>query len=108
MFELVPRLADAYRVRNEFISVLRSESSEIGRPRLLDWLQSVEVMDLPEFKDCTNACYNWFEEILNSMDVPWTIGYVEGCNNKTKALKRVCFGMRNSNNFRNRILHCNT
>ena len=106
MFELVPRLADAYRVRNEFISVIRSESSEIGRPRLLDWLQSVEVMDLPEFKDCTKACYNWFTEILNSMDVPWTNGFVEGCNNKTKVLKRVCFGMRNFNNFRNRILHC--
>ena len=30
---------------------------------------------------------------------------VEGCNNKTKALKRACFGMRN---FRNRILFCNT
>lgn len=30
---------------------------------------------------------------------------VEGCNNKTKALKRACFGMRN---FRNRILFRNT
>ena len=108
MFEIAPRLADAYRVRNEFLFVIRSESSEIGRPRLLGWLQSVEVMDLPEFKDCTKACYNWFTEILNSMDVPWTNGYVEGCNNKTKALKRVCFGMRNFSNFRNRILHCNT
>ena len=106
MFEIAPRLADAYRVRNEFLSVIRSDSSEIGRPRLLDWLQSVEVMDLPEFKDCTRACYNWFAEILNSMDVPWTNGFVEGCNNKTKVLKRVCFGMRNFNNFRNRILHC--
>ena len=54
------------------------------------------------------AYHNWFNEILNSMDVPWSNGFVEGCNNKTKVLKRVCFGMRNFNNFRNRILFCGT
>lgn len=69
---------------------------------------AVEVMDLPEFHDCTNAYRNWFNEILNSMDVPWSNGFIEGCNNKTKVLKRVCFGMRNFRNFRNRILFCNT
>ena len=33
---------------------------------------------------------------------------IDGCNNKTKVLKRVCFGMRNFRNFRNRILFCRT
>ena len=108
MFEIAPRLADAYRVKNEFLSVIRSKSSLEGKQRLVDWLYSVEVMDLPEFKDCTNAYRNWFQEILNSMDVPWTNGYIEGCNNKTKVLKRVSYGMRNFNNFRKRILFCNT
>ncbi len=37
-------------------------------------------------------------------DVPWSNGFIEGCNNKTKVLKRVCFGMRNFRNFGNRIL----
>ena len=40
-----------------------------------------------------------------SMHVP---GYMEGCNNKTKVRKRVTYGMRNFNNFRRRILFCNT
>ena len=40
------------------------------------------------------------------MDVPWSNGFIEGCNNKTKVLKRVCFGMRNFSNFRKRILFC--
>ena len=74
----------------------------------IDWLYSVEVMDLPEFHDCAKAYHNWFLEILNSTDVPWTNGYIEGCNNKTKVLKRVSYGMRNFNNFRKRILFCNT
>ncbi len=60
-----------------------------------------------EFNDCIKAYRNWFNEIVNSMDVPWTNGFIEGCNNKTKALKRVCFGMRNFHNFRNRILFSN-
>ena len=108
MFEIAPRLADAYRLKNEFLAVIRSRSSAEGKQRLADWLFSVEVMDLPEFHDCTKAYHNWHQEILDSMDVPWTNGYIEGCNNKTKVLKRVCFGMRNFNNFRKRILFCNT
>ena len=108
MFEIAPRLADAYRVKNEFLTVIRSNSAAVGKQRLVDWQLSVEVMDLPEFHDCTKAFRNWFREILNSMDVPWSNGYIEGCNNKTKVLKRVCFGMRNFSNFRKRILFCNT
>ena len=108
MFEIAPRLADAYRIKNDFLSVIRSKSSVEGKQQLVDWLFSVEVMDLPEFSDCTKAYHNWFQEIINSMDVPWTNGYIEGCNNKTKVLKRVSYGMRNFNNFRKRILFCNT
>ena len=108
MFEIAPKLADAYRIKNEFLAVIRSKSSQEGKQKLVDWLYSVEVMDLPEFHDCTKAYHNWFQEILNSMDVPWTNGYIEGCNNKTKVLKRVSYGMRNFSNFRKRILFCNT
>ncbi len=108
MFEIAPRLADAYRLKNELLTVIRSKSSVEGRKCLADWLLAVEVMDLLEFHDCTKAYHNWFNEIINSMDVPWTNGFIEGCNNKTKALKRVCFGMRNFRNFRNRILFCST
>lgn len=108
MFEIAPRLADAYRFKNDFITVIRSNSSIEGKQRLVDWLFSVEVMDLPEFHDCTKAYHNWFQEIINSMDVPWTNGYIEGCNNKTKVLKRVSYGMRNFSHFRKRILFCNT
>ena len=108
MFEIAPRLADAYRVRNEFLSIFRCKSSAEAKPRMVDWLMSVEVMDLPEFQACTKACHNWFTEIMNALDFPWTNGYIEGCNNKTKVLKRVCFGMPNFQNFRSRILYSHT
>lgn len=108
MFEIAPRLADAYRMKNDFLAVIRSNSSALGKKRLIDWLFSVELIDIPEFHDCTKAYRNWFNEIVNSMDLPWTNGYIEGCNNKTKVLKRTCYGMRNFNNFRKRILFCNS
>ena len=107
MFEIAPRFADAYRVKNDFLTAIRSKSSAERKQRLANWLLSVEVTVLPEFSDCTRAYRNWFHEILNSMDVLWTNGFIEGCNNKAKVLKRTCFGIRNFRNFRNRILHCN-
>lgn len=106
MFEIAPRLADAYRLKNEFVSAMRAKSFLEGRELLLRWLESLNAMELPEFDDCEKACRNWFQEILNSFDVPWTNGFTEGCNNKTKVLKRVCYGVRNFERFRNRILHC--
>ena len=89
MFETAPRLADAYRIKNDFLTVIRSKSSAEGKQRLANWLFSVELMDMPEFHDSTTACHNWFQEILNSMDVPWTNGYIEGCNNKTGSMSIV-------------------
>ena len=107
MFEIAPRLADAYRFKNEFLTVFRSENTKEAKQRLADWIYSAELMDMPEFRDCVRAYHNWFAEIVNSISVPWSNGYIEGCNNKTKVLKRVCFGMRNFSNFRKRILFCN-
>ena len=89
MFETAPRLADAYRIKNDFLTVIRSKSSAEGKQRLANWLFSVELMDMPEFHDSTTACHNWFQEILNSMDVPLTNGYIEGCNNKTGSMSIV-------------------
>ena len=86
MFETAPRLADAYRLKNEFLNVIRSDSAKTGKQKLIDWLTATEVMDLPEFSDCTKAYRNWSREILNSMDVPWSNGFIESCNNNTKVL----------------------
>ena len=38
------------------------------------------------------------------MDISWTNGFIEKCNNKTKALKRVCFGMCNFPNIKKNSL----
>ena len=48
----------------------------------------------------------YFKLVSYSFDVPYSNGFTEGCNNKTKVLKRVCFGVSCFSTFRNRILHC--
>lgn len=107
MFEISPRLADAYKLKNYFMTVLQADPDDA--PKLLaDWLLLAEDYNLKEFKPCMTAYRNWSAEILNSLRFPWSNGFTEGCNNKTKVLKRVCFGVRNFDRFRNRILHCSS
>ena len=103
---LSTRLEQAYFLKNDFLFLMHSPNSEGAKELLVDWIYRAESSHLPEFRDCTRAIHNWGKLILNSFDVPFTNGYTEGCNNKTKVLKRVCYGVRNFPRFRNRILHC--
>ena len=45
-----------------------------------------------------------FNEICNSFEYPWSNGPLEGTHIKIKTLKRNCFGMKNFNFFRKRIM----
>ena len=103
---LSTRLEQAYFLKNDFLFLMHSPNSEAAKELLADWIYRAESSQLPEFRECTRAIHNWGKLILNSFDVPFTNGYTEGCNNKTKVLKRVCYGVRNFSRFRNRILHC--
>ena len=60
MFEISPKLADAYRLKNEFLRIMKAGSSVEAKPQLLQWLHSVTIMDMSEFDDCTKAFRNWF------------------------------------------------
>ena len=103
---LSTRLEIAYDLKNDFLEFMHSPDSKTAKERLGLWLYHAENSHIPEFQACITAMHNWSKYILNSFDVPYTNGFTEGCNNKTKVLKRVCFGVRNFNTFRNRILHC--
>ena len=106
MFELAPRLARAYDLKNKFLDVMHSKDSKEGSRLLSQWFVRAELEGLDEFKACITAYHNWSKEILNALDCKWSNGYTEGCNNRTKVLKRVCFGIRKFSRLRNRIMHC--
>lgn len=105
MFEISPRLAQAYKLKNYFLLVMHANPSDSAK-LLGDWLLLAESYGFKEFSSCITAFHNWFPEIVNALQFSWSNGFTEGCNNKTKVLKRVCYGVRNFDRFRNRILHC--
>ena len=93
-------------MRKNIYDVLHTGNISLKKERLALWLFHAENSHISEFEACITAVRNWSEYILNSFDVPYSNGFIEGCNNKTKVLKRVCFGVRSFPTFRNRILHC--
>lgn len=103
---LSTQLEQAYYLKNDFLFFMHSANSEVAKELLDGWIIRAESAHLPEFYECTRAIHNWSKYILNAFDVQYTNGYTEGCNNKTKVLKRVSYGVRNFARFRNRILHC--
>jgi transposase len=106
MLELSPRLAKAYRYKEEFLHIMHTKDSQEAKKLLSDWLLRVSSeKDLKEFSACVTAYQNWSTEILTALDVPYSNGFTEGCNNKIKVLKRVSFGIRSFKRFRRRILY---
>lgn len=101
-----PRLELAYHLKNDFLDIMHLKDSNLAAEKLSRWIFQVETSELSEFRACITAVRNWYREIINSFDYRYTNGFVEGCNNKTKVLKRVCFGVRKFSRFRNRILFC--
>lgn len=98
-------LSRAYWFKESFLKILDCEDSEKARVAMRDWILDAEESELMQFIKCANTIRNWYNGILNSFDIPYTNGFIEGCNNKIKVLKRNAYGYRNFRRFRNRILH---
>ena len=103
---LSSRIQHAYELKNELIEIMRSNGSKEDKKKLADWIYLAENSNLPEFNACAKALHNWSDSILIALNCGYSNGFTEGCNNKTKVIKRVCFGVRNFSRFRNRILLC--
>jgi transposase len=104
MLHISERLRKAYAIVNEFREFMKSENSKQAR-KALGRFMMMQNYNLPEFDSVFRMISNWDKYILNAFDVPYTNGYTEGINNKIKVLKRISYGMRNFDRFRNRILH---
>ena len=95
----------AYLLKESFYSyVLTSENSKEAKEKLKAWINYAKDCKMKEFNVCIRAYTNWFNEICNSFDYEYSNGYVEGCNNKTKILKRISYGCPNFTTLKNRRL----
>lgn len=107
MLRFSESLLQAYALKEAFYGFMSAKSSTAAAALLKDWFDAYDRLKLPEFKPCYRMLRNWKPYILHSFDVPFSNGYTEGCNNGTKTLKRVCFGIPCFNHLRTRILLTN-
>ena len=105
MFRISKRLKEAYDLKLMFEHFKESESRDEARMRLARFIVAAQESGMKPFIDESLTFQRWSKEILNSFDHPYTNGYIEGCNNRIKVLKRVSFGMPRFKRFRRRILH---
>ena len=84
-----------------------TEDSVIKIKKFSDWVKRNLESDIPQLKECAKTYQNWYVEIKNSLEVPYSNGPTEGFNNKIKVLKRISFGIKNFTNFKARIMLLN-
>ena len=95
----------AHDLKEEFFKILECVDRNEAKKKLTNWIMYAQSCGLKEFKKCADTFVSWSTGILNSFDTKYTNGFIEGCNNKIKVLKRNAYGYRKFERFRNRILH---
>lgn len=99
-------LRTSYIFKEQLLDIAKLRSPALAKKLFIEWIESAESTGIPELVACAKTYRNWFVEIVNSFEVPFSNGVIEGTNNKIKVLKRMAFGFRNFFNFRVRILLC--
>lgn len=96
----------AHRLKEWFYEICQSDKYSYQRAELVKWIENAENSGIPEFEKCAATYRRWLKEIKNAFKYGYTNGPTEGFNNKIKVLKRVSFGIKNFQRFRNRVIHC--
>lgn len=102
-----PQLHRAWLLKEAFRAWYCCTSRQEAEARLMQWERSVRDQGPAPFRALFPMLRLWREEILNYFDYPYTNGFLEGKNNRIKVIKRVAYGYRNPQNFRNRIMLSN-
>jgi transposase len=105
MLEVSERLQHAYGLKELFYELMDSYSGQEYSLRFQRWQEKVLQHNLPPFTRLMNTVIEWKHEIVATIETGYSNGYIEGCNNRTKVLKRACYGLRNFERMRNRILY---
>lgn len=101
MISISENIRKAYMLKELFHNAINSEDI---LKNLLIWYEKAKQSGIEKFSKLADTIYSWKNEIIAALNTGFTNGYTEGCNNRAKVLKRVSFGLRNFNRFRNRLL----
>ena len=98
-------LEQAHILKERFYDIFKAKTQFEAKNGLQNWFFLAEEFNIPEFKHCITTFTKWSNEITRIVEHKVTNGYTEGTNNKIKIIKRISFGVRNFERFRNRILY---
>ncbi len=99
-----PELAYAWELKEALRTWYATATAATATEGLAAWVAQVEQHGPPELVTALSAFRNWEREILAFFTFGLTNGFVEGKNNRTKALMRQGYGYRNRRHLRWRIL----
>ena len=105
MLDVSEKLKNAYRLKEKFYDVMDSRDSKEYVKRFKKWQEEVIRYNLAPFERLMKTVIEWKNEIVAAIATGYSNGYIEGCNNRTKVLKRTCYGLRRFARMRNRILY---
>jgi transposase len=103
----LPALEKAWQ-RKEALRTWYATATSADAARILDaWIMQVREEGPDALRDALSPFKNWRQEILaffHFLPILVSNGFVEGKNNRTKAMMRQAYGYRNRYNLRMRIL----
>ena len=104
LFKYSPDLKRAYHASNELTAIFDANLSKFhAKHKLNIWMRQVEKSGLPCFDTFIKTLRKYKDPITNYFIDRNTSGFVEGFNNKLKAIKRRCYGILNINHFFQRV-----
>lgn len=99
-------LMEGYYLKEEFLDIVHHYNQIDVEKQITKWISKCIEKNIPEFVESAGTISRWKEYILNSfIDDRYSNGYTEGINNKIKVIKRIAFGYKSFELFRERILY---
>lgn len=103
MLETDAKLYNSYWLYQTMMSGVKLKSMELIDQVIKDDVQVCSTMDI-----AIKTMSRYRQYIKNALETPFSNGPIEAYNNNIKVVKRIAYGYRNFQNFRNRILLVNT
>ena len=98
----IPELNEYYGIYQDFLYAFQHKKKEF----FLSLLQKHKQCKNPYIARTIKTYQKLSQQIMDSLDSPFSNGMVEGFNQKIKLIKRISYGYRNFYNLRRRILIC--
>ena len=105
MFAFSEKLNLAHALKEEYYRIFDSCDWKMFKERRHSFKEHVLASNIAPFIKVLKTTEQWEKEIWNGIHTSYNNGFTEGCNTKIKTLKRVCYGFRNFENFRRRIMY---